>query len=167
MKLSMSARSSILALVALSAFVLVACQEEAEPVTIIKEVPVEVIKEVEVEKEVIKEVEVEKEVIKEVEVEVEKEVIKEVEVEKVVEKIVEVEEDRRTHSSEPEVSAGPPIYQMGIFEEPISRNFWNYYGGPAGSVWTQYVLDGHSGALYGYFGPAVRLGAGACSGLPY
>ena len=58
MKLSMSARSSILALVALSAFVLVACQEEAEPVTIIKEVPVEVIKEVEVEKEVIKEVEV-------------------------------------------------------------------------------------------------------------
>ena len=149
MKLSMSARSSILALVALSAFVLVACQEESEPVTIIKEVPVEVIKEVEVEKEVIKEVEVEKEVIKEVEVEVEKEVIKEVEVEKVVEKIVEVEKIIEPTPA-PEVSAGPPIYQMGIFEEPISRNFWNYYGGPAGSVWTQYVLDGHSGALYGY-----------------
>ena len=45
------------------------------------------------------------------------------------------------------MTAGPPIYQMGIFEEPISRN---YYGGPAGSVWTQYVLDGHSGSMYGY-----------------
>ena len=30
----------------------------------------------------------------------------------------------------------PVIYQMGIFAEPISRNYWNYYGGPAGSVWT-------------------------------
>lgn len=45
---------------------------------------------------------------------------------------------------------GPKVYRMGIFEEPISRNFWNYYGGPGGSVWTQYVLSGWTGALYGY-----------------
>ncbi len=45
---------------------------------------------------------------------------------------------------------GPPIYQMGIFAEPITRNFWNYYGGPGGSVWTQYVMAGHSTSLYGY-----------------
>ena len=49
-----------------------------------------------------------------------------------------------------EAMAGPSIYQMGIFEEPITRNFWNYYGGPGGSVWTQYVLVGHAGSLYGY-----------------
>ena len=45
---------------------------------------------------------------------------------------------------------GPPIYQMGIFAEPITRNFWNYYGGPGGSVWTGYVMAGHSASLYGY-----------------
>ena len=44
----------------------------------------------------------------------------------------------------------PVIYQMGIFAEPISRNYWNYYGGPAGSVWTGYVLAGYATALYGY-----------------
>ena len=137
MKLSLPARLSILAFAVSATVLLVACQDEPEPVTIIKEVPVEVIKEVEVEKEVIKEVPVEKEVIKEVEVE------------KVVEKIVEVEKVVEP-TQEPEPAAGPPIYQMGIFEEPISRNYWNYYGGPAGSVWTQYVLDGHSGSLYGY-----------------
>ena len=133
MNLSVTARFSILTLVALAFVALAACSEEPEPVTIIKEVevPVEVIKEVPVEKIV------------------EKEVIKEVPVERVVEKIVEVVKEAEP-TPEPETTAGPPIYQMGIFEEPISRNFWNYYGGPAGSVWTGYVLNGHSGSMYGY-----------------
>ena len=125
MNLSIPVRFSILALAALAFVALAACGDEPEPVTIIKEVPVEVIKEVTVEKEV----------------------IKEVPVEKVVEKIVEVVKEAEPA---PEPAAGPPIYQMGIFEEPISRNFWNYYGGPAGSVWTGYVLNGHSGSMYGY-----------------
>ena len=55
-----------------------------------------------------------------------------------------------TPMAEPVAMAGPAIYKMGVFEEPITRNFWNYYGGPGGSVWTQYVLVGHTGALYGY-----------------
>ena len=104
---------------------------------------------------------VEKEVVKTVQVPgetvvVEKEVPVEVEVEKVeVEKVVEVEKivevvKEAAPTPEPAMMAGPPIYQMGIFEEPISRNFWNYYGGPAGSVWTGTCLDGHSGSLYGY-----------------
>jgi len=46
--------------------------------------------------------------------------------------------------------AGPRIFKMGIFEEPITRNFWNYYGGPGGSVWTQYALDGVATSLYTY-----------------
>ena len=131
MYLSALARFSILALAALAFAALVACSEEPEPVTIIKEVevPVEVIKEVPVEKEVVREVPVE--------------------VEKVVEKIVTVVKEVEP-TPEPAAPSGPPIYQMGIFEEPISRNFWNYYGGPAGSVWTGYVLNGHSGTMYGY-----------------
>ncbi len=126
-------RFSILILSVLLVVALAACSQEAEPVTIVKEV--EVIKEVPVEK-----------VVEKV---VEKEVVKEVPVEKVVEKIVEVVKEAPP-TPEPEITAGPPIYQMGIFEEPISRNFWNYYGGPAGSVWTGYVLNGHSGSMYGY-----------------
>ena len=111
MHLSVRARFSILAFTALTFAALAACSDDPEPVTIIKEVPVE----------------------------------KVVEVEKIVEVVKEAEP-----TPEPAMTAGPPIYQMGIFEEPISRNFWNYYGGPAGSVWTQYVLDGHSGSMYGY-----------------
>ena len=131
MKLSLAARFSILTLATLTLIALVACSQEPETITVIKEVPVE------------------KEVIKEVEKEVIKEVVKEVPVEKIVEKIVEVVKEAPP-TPEPEITAGPPIYQMGIFEEPISRNFWNYYGGPAGSVWTGYVLNGHSGSMYGY-----------------
>ncbi len=50
----------------------------------------------------------------------------------------------------PVPAAGPPIYQMGLFAEPITRNYWNYIGGPGGSVWTGYVLAGYATSLYGY-----------------
>ena len=58
--------------------------------------------------------------------------------------------EEATSMPAPTTAAGPAIYQMGIFAEPISRNYWNYYGGPAGSVWTGYVLAGYATALYGY-----------------
>ena len=50
----------------------------------------------------------------------------------------------------PVTAAGPPVYQMGLFAEPITRNYWNYVGGPGGSVWTGYVLAGYASSLYGY-----------------
>ena len=50
----------------------------------------------------------------------------------------------------PAPAAGPPVYQMGLFAEPITRNYWNYIGGPGGSVWTGYVLAGYASSLYGY-----------------
>ena len=128
MHVSSPARFLITVLAALTFAALLACTDEPDPETIVKEVPVEVTREVPIEKVV----------------------EKEVPVEKVVEKIVEVTAVAEPTPVPPTTAAGPPIYQMGIFEEPISRNFWNYYGGPAGSVWTGYVLDGHSGALYGY-----------------
>ena len=95
------------------------------------------------------------EVVKEVEVPVEVEKIVEKEVPKEVEKIVEVEKiievvKEPAPSQDTGAAAGPPIYQMGLFEEPITRNYWNYYGGPGGSVWTLYVLSGNSASLYGY-----------------
>ncbi len=81
-----------LALAALFATVVVACGDDAEPETIIKEVtkevPVEVVRTVEV--------------------------VKTVEVDKIVEVVKEPEP-----TPVPEVMTGPAIYQMGIFEEPI------------------------------------------------
>ena len=147
MNLSLAARFSILTLATLTLIAIVACSQEPETITVIKEVPVE------------------KEVIKEVEKEVIKEVVKEVPVEKIVEKIVEVVKEAPP-TPEPETTMGPPIYQMGIFEEPISRNFWNYYGGPAGSVWTGYVLNGHSGSMYGYSDQRFDWVPGLAADLP-
>ena len=121
----------------------IACGGETQTVEVIKEVPVEkvvtetveVIKEVPVEKtvtktvEVVKEVPVEKVVTETVTETVE--VIKEVPVEKVVTETVVKEvqvmvEVTPVPQPEAPTSMGPPIYQMGIFEEPITRNFWNY-----------------------------------------
>ncbi len=83
---------AFLAIAALFATVAVACGDDAEPETIIKEVtkevPVEVVRTVEVDKTV--------------------------EVEKIVEVVKEPEP-----TPIPEVMTGPAIYQMGIFEEPI------------------------------------------------
>ncbi len=118
-----------LALVSSFAALSVACSQDPDVVEVIKEVPVE--------KEVVKTVEV----VKEVPVDRIVEVVKTVEV---------VKEVPMEPTPAPAVMAGPPIYQMGIFEEPITRNFWNYYGGPGGSVWTKYVMDGHADSLFAY-----------------
>jgi len=39
------------------------------------------------------------------------------------------------------------VYRIGIFEDPLTTNFWNYYG-PGSSVWTQYVIGDIAGSLY-------------------
>ena len=50
-------------------------------------------------------------------------------------------------------TAGSPAraedYAMGVFAEPITRNVWNYLGGPGGSVWTGYVIGSYHLSLYG------------------
>ena len=80
-----------------------------------------------------------------VEVPVERTVIVEVPVETI--KTVEVLVTPVPETASP---TGPSVYKMGIFQEPNTRNYWNYYGGPGGSVWTGYVLDGVETTLYGY-----------------
>jgi ABC-type transport system substrate-binding protein len=39
------------------------------------------------------------------------------------------------------------VYRIGIFEDPLTTNFWNYYG-PGSSVWTQYIIGDIAGSLY-------------------
>ena len=90
----------------------------------------EVIKEVEVEKEV----PVEKVVEKEVRVEVPKEVVKEV--------IREVPASPTSAPQPPATGAtGPQVYQLGIFEDLTTTNYWSYQG-PDGTIWNSYVLGG-------------------------
>ena len=50
-------------------------------------------------------------------------------------------------ASEP--ASRPEAYSMAVFAEPITRNVWNYYGGPGGSVWTGYVVGTYNLSLYG------------------
>ncbi len=110
---------------------------------------------------------------------VEKIVTVTVEVEKIVEvpveveKIVEVERivqatptPAATEAAETSAPTGPAIYKMGLFEDPISRNIWNYLGGPAGSVWTGYVISGYATQLYGYSAQRFDWVPVAADGFP-
>lgn len=73
------------------------------------------------------------------------------EVEKVVKETVEVQKIiTKVVTPTPEPTKPPEIapYKIGIFEEPVSLNYWNYLG-PGSSVWTAYVLTGYAASLYG------------------
>ena len=122
---------------------LLACTREVE---VIKEVPVEVEREVPVE--VVKEVPVEVE--REVQVEVEKEVPVEVEREVMVEVMVTPTPGPAT--TQPSVDTGASdvehIYQIGISEDLTTDNYWAYLG-PDNSIWNKYVLGGKL-TLYSY-----------------
>ena len=98
-----------------------------------------------------------REVIKEVEreVPVDRVVEKEVPVEKIVEKEV-IREVVREVAAQPTVSpqapangaSGPQVYQLGIFEDLTTTNYWSYLG-PDTTIWNSYVLGGGKPALYG------------------
>ena len=93
-------------------------------------------REVEVIREVEKEVPVEKIVEREVPVEkiVEKEVVKEV-----------IREVPASPTSAPQSPANgaarPQVYQLGIFEDLTTTNYWSYLG-PDTTIWNSYVLGG-------------------------
>ena len=95
----------------------------------------------EVIKEVEREVPVERIIEKEVRVEVPREVIREV--------VREVTVPATTPS---QATAGGPtgsrVYQMGIFEDLTTTNFWSYLG-PDTTIWNSYVLSGSKPSLYG------------------
>lgn len=51
-------------------------------------------------------------------------------------------------SEPPKPPESKVTYSVGIFEDPETINFWDYYAGPSSSVWTGYVLEGLSTSLY-------------------
>ena len=106
-----------------------------------REVIKEVEKEVPVDRIVEKEVPVDRVVEKEIRVEVPKEVVKEVVREVAV---------QPTTPSRPSASGstGPQVYQLGIFEDLTTTNYWAYLG-PDTTIWNSYVLGGGKPALYG------------------
>ncbi|MFQ5406788.1 MAG: ABC transporter substrate-binding protein, partial [Anaerolineales bacterium] len=42
---------------------------------------------------------------------------------------------------------GGQVYRIGIFEDPLTTNYWSYLG-PDNSVWTAYILSGEAPSLY-------------------
>ena len=95
--------------------------------------------------------EVIREVIKEVPVEtvVEKEVVKEV----VREVLVTPTAGAPTSDSARATiadsgSTGPQVYQLGIFEDLTTTNYWSFLG-PDTTIWNSYVLGGAKPGLYG------------------
>jgi peptide/nickel transport system substrate-binding protein len=53
-----------------------------------------------------------------------------------------------TPSVTPEAT-GPRVYQLGIFEDLTTTNYWAYLG-PDTTIWNNYVLGGGKPALFGY-----------------
>jgi ABC-type transport system substrate-binding protein len=72
-------------------------------------------------------------------------VIVEVEGETVVE-YVEVEVEAAVEEAAPEGECCD-VYTIGIFEDPLTTNYWSYLG-PNNSVWTAYILGDASASLY-------------------
>jgi peptide/nickel transport system substrate-binding protein len=113
----------LVVVVMVAAFVLAACGPTPEPIVEIQTVVVEQTKVVEVAG------------------------TPETIVETVVE-TVEVEVTAAVPEAPPEPEGGEiGTYRIGIFEDPVSLNYWNYLG-PGSSVWTAYVLSGYAPALY-------------------
>ena len=40
------------------------------------------------------------------------------------------------------------VYRIGIFEDPLTTNYWSYLG-PDASVWTEYIINDIAPTLYG------------------
>ena len=49
-----------------------------------------------------------------------------------------------------ETPASARTYTMEISQAPSTGNYFNFFGGPGGDVWTGYTLDGVTTTLYDY-----------------
>jgi hypothetical protein len=134
----------LVVLVMIAPIVLAACGATPEPETIIQTVVVEQTKIVVEEGEevtIIETVEVEVEVPVEVPVEVE---------------VTAVPEEAAPEEEAAEGETGP--YRIALFEDPVTTNYWNYYG-PGSSVWTSYIVDGQAPPAIPAFGRDLPGGA--------
>ncbi len=57
------------------------------------------------------------------------------------------------------------VYRIGIFEDPLTTNYWNYLG-PGSSVWTQYIVAGNAGLLYTLSDQRFDFVPSIAAGLP-
>jgi ABC-type transport system substrate-binding protein len=94
------------------------------------------------------------EVVTTVEVPVEVEVTREVEVEP-------------EEPTEPEEVGGEccDAYRIGIYEDPVTLNYWNYLG-PGSSVWTQYVLVGLAPSMFTLSDQRFQFVPSLATGIP-
>jgi ABC-type transport system substrate-binding protein len=69
--------------------------------------------------------------------------------ESTAEELAAMQAELEAAQAEPAVIGGEccDVYRIGIFEDPLTLNFWNYLG-PGSSVWTQYVIGDIAGSLY-------------------
>ncbi len=67
--------------------------------------------------------------------------------ETIVETVVVTVEPTEVPEEETEVPLCCDEYRIGIYEEPISLNYWNYLG-PGSSVWAQYVISDDAAHLF-------------------
>jgi len=74
-------------------------------------------------------------------------VIVEKEGETVVETVVVTVESTSTPEEEIEVEPCCDEYRIGIYEEPVSLNYWNYLG-PGSSIWARYVISNDAAHLF-------------------
>ena len=89
------------------------------------------------------------ETVREVPVEGEKEVTNEVPVEEAVEKEAQVLVTPTPPAATSVPAASPQIYQLGIFEDLTTTNYWSFLGADT-TIWNAYVLSGDQPSLYGY-----------------
>ncbi len=76
-----------------------------------------------------------------------KTVVIEKEGETVVETVVVTVEPVMPVDEEVETDDCCDIYRIGIYEEPVSLNYWNYLG-PGSSIWTRYVISNDAAHLF-------------------
>ena len=57
------------------------------------------------------------------------------------------------------------VYRIGIFEDPLTTNYWRYLG-PDNSVWTSFVINDTSPTLYGLSDQRLDFVPGLATDLP-
>jgi ABC-type transport system substrate-binding protein len=65
----------------------------------------------------------------------------------VIETVVITVEPSEEPEEEVEVEPCCDVFRVGIYEEPVSLNYWNYLG-PGSSVWTRYVISNDAAHLF-------------------
>jgi peptide/nickel transport system substrate-binding protein len=76
-----------------------------------------------------------------------KTVIVEKEGETIVETVVVTVEPTQQNDDEAAAEECCDVFRIGIYEEPVSLNYWNYLG-PGSSVWTRYVISNDAAHLF-------------------